>query len=302
MSTKDRLLLPLCLGVLFTVWGSTYLAQRVAVAGMPPLQMAAVRFLVSGALLYAGLRAAGAPAPTAREWKAAAITALPLMVTGMGTAAVAITRVPSGLGALLFASVPLWTALFDRMRGGRLRGLEAMGLALGFAGVSLVASRGALRAEPLGAMLMAGAAASYALGCVATRRARLAAGVMGTTSQMLTGGSMLAVASVAWGEPMARLDAKTLGALAYLVVLGTVVAYSAFGWLLKNARPALATSYAYVNPIIALALGAALGGERFANADYIGLSLVLSAVALVGWAQRSNRVGTQTLEAEARAG
>lgn len=291
MRTRPRLLLPLCLSILYLVWGSTYLAQRVAVASIPPLSMAALRFLASGALLYVGLRAAGAPPPTARAWRAAALTAVPLLVTGMGTAATALTRVPSGLAALMFGAVPLWTALFDRLRGGRLRGLEGVGLALGFAGVALVASRGALRAEPVGALLAAFAAASYALGCVATRHARLAPGVMGTASQMLAGGAMLAVAGAARGEPPTLPSARAVWAMAYLVLVGSVVAYSAFGWLLRNTRPALATSYAYVNPIVALALGSALGGERFAPADYAGLALVLSAVGLVAWAQRARGGG-----------
>lgn len=287
MSPRRPYLLPLCLGILYVVWGSTYLAQRVAVAGIPPLRMAAVRFLVSGGLLYAGLRVTGTPAPSRAAWRAAAVSALPLMVTGMGTAAVALARVPSGLAALVFGSVPLWTALFDRISGGRLRRLEVAGLAVGFAGVALVASRGALRADPLGAALIVLAAASYALGCVMTRRAPLAPGVMGTASQMIAGGSILAIASVARGEPFSVPDARAVGALAYLVVLGSLVAYTAFGWLLKNTRPALATSYAYVNPVVALALGVALGGERPAPTDYAGLALVLAAVALVGWAQRT---------------
>src|SRR5580700_9181556 len=145
---RPRFLLPACLGVLYVVWGSTYLAQRVAVAGIPPLRMAAMRFLISGALLYAVLRVAGAPPPGRRAWAAAAASAVPLMVTGMGTAAIALTRVPSGLAALVFGTVPLWTALFDRLAGGRLRRLEVAGLCVGFAGVALVAARGALRADP----------------------------------------------------------------------------------------------------------------------------------------------------------
>jgi len=287
MLGRRRFLLPLCLGILYVVWGSTYLVQRVAVAAMPPLQMAALRFLISGALLYAALRVTGTPAPTRRAWIAAAISAVPLMVTGMGTAAVALKHVPSGLAALVFGSVPLWAALFDRLSGGRLRRLEVAGLALGFTGVALVASRGALRAEPAGAALVILAAASYALGCVATRRAPLSPGVMGTASQMLAGGAILAVASLLRGEPLAVPPPRAAAALAYLVVLGSLVGYVAFGWLLKNARPALATSYAYVNPIIALALGTWLGGEHFTRADGAGLVLVLSAVALIGWAQRS---------------
>jgi drug/metabolite transporter (DMT)-like permease len=286
MKSRHRLLLPLCLATLYLVWGSTYLAQRVVVASVPPLQMAAVRFLISGGLLYAGLRAYGVASPDRAAWMAAVRSAFPLMVTGMGSAAIALQRVPSGLAALMFGSVPLWTALFDRLRGGRLRPLEVAGLTLGFGGVALVASRGALSADPVGATLVAFAAASYAFGCVVTRRAPLASGVMGTTSQMLVGGAMLAVASGLRGEAIGPVNARAAAAFAYIVVFGSIVAYSAFGWLLKNTRPALATSYAYVNPIMALALGAALGGERFERADYAGLVLVLVAVGLVASAQR----------------
>jgi drug/metabolite transporter (DMT)-like permease len=287
MKPRDRLLLPLCLGVLYVVWGSTYLAQRMAVASIPPLQMAAVRFLVSGSLLYVALRLRGVPPPDGKAWRAAVTSSLPLMGLGMGTAAVALQRVPSGLAALMFGTVPLWASLFDRLRGGRLRGLEVLGLAVGFTGVALVASRGALGTDPVGAVLLAFAAASYAFGCVATRRAPLAPGVMGTASQMLAGGLVLAVGSLVRGEGVGPVTARAAWALVYLVMFGSLLAYSAFGWLLKNARHALATSYAYVNPIIALALGATLGGEHFTRADGLGLVLVLGAVALVAWAQRS---------------
>jgi len=205
----------------------------------------------------------------------------------MGTAAVALGRVPSGLAALVFGSVPLWTALFDRLSGGRLRGLEVAGLGLGFSGVLLVSLRGALRAEPAFAALLLGAAASYALGCVLTRRLSLAKGIMGTASQMLVGGALLMIASLARGERLSTPSPRGLFALLYLVVLGSLVAYTAFGWLLRNTRPVLATSYAYVNPLIALALGATLGGERFTRADLAGLALVLLADALVALAGRA---------------
>lgn len=289
MRSRRSLILSLCLAVLYLVWGSTYLAQRIAVASMPPLQMTAVRFLLSGGILYGALRLMGAPAPARAAWRAAALTAVPLFLFGMGTAAYALSRVPSGLAALLFGAVPLWTALFERLRGGRLRGLEIVGLSVGFAGVLLVASRGALRAEPVGAAICAFAAASYAFGCAATRRAKLAPGAMGTATQMLAGGVLLTVASAVRGEPVAMPGAQAWMALAYLVLLGSVVAYSALGWLLRNTRPALAMSYAYVNPVIALALGALLGGERFTAADLAGLALVLVAVALVAFAQKQPR-------------
>jgi drug/metabolite transporter (DMT)-like permease len=298
MQSRARFLLPACLGTLYLVWGSTYLAQRVAVSAMPPLQMAAVRFVVAGSLLYAALRLAGTPAPTRRAWVAALASALPLMVTGMGTAAIALTRVPSGLAALVFGTVPLWTALFDWLGGGRLRRLELAGLGLGFAGVAVSTARGGLRADPAGLVLLVSAAASYALGCVATRRAALAPGVMGTASQMLAGGAILAIASFARGEPIAAPNARAAWALGYLVVMGSLVAYTAFGWLLKNARPALATSYAYVNPVVALLIGALVGGERFVPADGVALLLVLGAVALVGWAQRKSSVVSHQLSVQ----
>lgn len=269
------------LAVLYTVWGSTYLAQRVAVTSFTPLQMAGLRFVTAGGILYAGLRARGAPAPTRREWRAVALSAVPLLVTGMGTAAVGIKRVPSGLAALVFGSVPLWTSLIDRLWGGRLRRAEALGLAVGFAGVALVSLRGGLAADPTGALLLLGAAASYALGCVATRRLGLPRGIMGTAAQMLTGGVLLLIASIAAGDRLTTPTARAALSLAYLTVLGSLLAYVAFGYLLRTARPALATSYAFVNPIVALALGSLLAGERITGTDLLGLALVLSAVGLV---------------------
>ena len=285
---RASLLLPACLAALYLVWGSTYLAQRVAVRSFAPFQMAALRFLVAGAVLYAVARVRGAAAPTRAAWRAAAVSALPLMVTGMGLAAVGLSRVPSGLAALVFGSVPLWAALFDALWGGRLGKLELAGLGLGFAGVATVSLRGALRADPLGAGILVCAAASYGLGCVATRRQPLAPGVVGTASQMLVGGAMLTVVSLALGEPWLRAPSPSSAlSLAYLVVFGSLVAYSAFGWLMKNARPALATSYAYVNPVVALAIGVALGGERVGETDLVGLALVLGAVALVALGGRA---------------
>jgi drug/metabolite transporter (DMT)-like permease len=279
----------LCLGVLYTVWGSTYLAQRVALGSFPPLFMAGLRFILAGIPLYAVLRLRGAAAPTWAELRAAALAAMPLMVFGMGGAAVALQRVPSGLAALVFGSVPLWTSLFDWLCGGKIRRVEIGGLTLGLAGVLVVSTRGALRADPVGAAMIVAAAASYAFGCVATRRLKLPGGVLGTAAQMTAGGVMLLLASFARGERVIAPSAGAVAALGYLVVFGSMLAYSAFGYLLRNTRPALATSYAYVNPMMALALGVALAGERVTRADLVGLALVLAAVALVALGSRAAR-------------
>lgn len=283
------------LGLLYTVWGSTYLVQRVAVSSFEPLQMAGLRFLVAGGILFAVLRARGARAPTAIEWRGAALSALPLLVTGMGTAAIAIKRVPSGLASLVFGSVPLWTSLFDRLWGGRLQRAELIGLAAGFAGVAVVSLRGGLSGDPASALLLLGAAASYSLGCVCTRKLPLPQGILGTAAQMLVGGAVLVALSLAAGERLSTPSPRAAAALVYLVALGSILGYALLGYLLRTVRPALATSYAFVNPIIALALGAALAGERVTGADLAGLSLVLAAVAMVALGQRAHRSQTVSL-------
>jgi drug/metabolite transporter (DMT)-like permease len=283
---RRTLLTVLSLAVLYTVWGSTYLAQRVALSSFAPLQLMGLRFVIAGGLLFAVLRARGARAPSAKEWRAVVLSAFPLLVTGMGTAAVGLKRVPSGLAALVFASVPLWTSLIDCLWGGRLRRIEIIGLAVGFAGVAVVSLRGGLAADPIGALLLLGAAASYSLGSVSTRRLGLPRGILGTAAQMLTGGVVLMVASFAFGERLAVPTPRAVGALVYVIVLGSLVGYVAFGYLLRTVRPALATSYAFVNPIVALALGAAFAGERVASADLLGLGLVLAAVGLLAWGAR----------------
>jgi drug/metabolite transporter (DMT)-like permease len=280
----------LCLALMYTVGSSTYLAQRIAVTGFPPFRMVGLRFAVSGALLYAGLRARGAERPSARAWGAAALSAVPLVVMGLGGIALAVQRMPSGLAALVFGSVPLWTALFDRFWGGRLSRTEVVGLILGALGVAVASLRGALRADPAVAAILLVAAAAHALGFVLTRRLRLPAGILGTATQMLAGGVLLLVVSVARGERAPMPGARSVVALGYVIVLGSMLVYSALGYLLRNARPALASSHAYVNPLVALGLGAAFGGERFTVADVASLCLVLVAVALVALGARGRGV------------
>ena len=279
----------LCLALMYTVGSSTYLAQRIAVTGFPPLRMVGIRFAVAGSLLYAALRVRGAPAPSAKQWAVAALSAIPLLVLGMGGIAIAVERMPSGLAALVFGSVPLWTALWDRLWGGRLTRVEIAGLALGAAGVVLVSLRGALRTDTAIAAVLVAAAASHALGFVLTRRLPIPAGPLGTAAQMVSGGVLLLGASAARGEHGPSPSAASVLALAYVVVCGSMIVYTALGYLLRNARPALASSHAYVNPAVALALGATLGSERFTRVDVMGLGLVLSAVALVAMGARRRR-------------
>jgi drug/metabolite transporter (DMT)-like permease len=163
---RGTLVTLLCLATLYGVWGSTYLAIRLALTSFAPLEMASIRFLCAGGLLYLLLRWRGSRAPTARELRSCTTIGFLMMVVGLGGATLAMTRVSSGVAALVFGSVPIWTALFERALGSRLRLQEGAGMCLGFAGLCLVAARGQLRAEPFAAALLATAAASYALGCV----------------------------------------------------------------------------------------------------------------------------------------
>ncbi len=284
-----------CLATLYIVWGSTYLAMRVAVTSFAPLQLGAVRFLCAGGVLYLVLRLRGAPSPTVREWASAAAVGVCLMVVGLGSVSVALTHVSSGVAAVVFGSVPLWTTLFDwltRSRSARrqLGGREVLGLAVGFVGVLFVAARGTLRASPGWAVVLCLAAAGYSFGCVLSTRLPLPRGPMATAAQMLAGGAVLALGSLVRGEAWpAHVSVASAVSLVHLCVLGSIAAYSALTYLLRTERPSLATSYAFVNPIVALILGAMLGGEHAAAGDWAGVVLVIAAVALVASAARTSR-------------
>jgi drug/metabolite transporter (DMT)-like permease len=283
----------LCLATLYSVWSSTYLATRVAVTSFAPWQMGSLRFLAAGAILYAMLRARGAPAPRLLEWRSSAVIGLLMMAVGLGGASMAMTRVSSGVAALVFGSVPIWTALFERMFGGRLRGREAAGMLVGLTGLAVVAARGQLRADPAGAAELGVAAAGYALGCALSRRLAQPPGSMSVAAQMLTAGVMLAVASAVRGEPLpAHVSTASVLALAHLVFLGSVVAYSALNHLLRTVRASLATSYAFVNPVIALGLGAVVSGEAVGRAELVAVVLVVTGVVIVAsasWAPPAPR-------------
>jgi drug/metabolite transporter (DMT)-like permease len=270
----------ICLAVLYLVWGSTYLAMRVAVQSFPPLAMCGARFLTAGALLYAILRMRGTPAPSARQWRAAGVVGVLLLAGGIGGVSIAVQRVSSGLAALVIGTVPLWVTLFGAAKD-RPRWPELVGLALGLGGVALAGARGGLAADPAAAVLLLASAWSYAAGLVLARRLSIPAGTMGVAAEMIVGGvTLLALAGLRGERIVGMPSPSSVIALVHLVVLGSMVGYTALGWLLQNARPAVATSYAYVNPIVALALGAAIGGERVGLVEITAVALVIGAVYL----------------------
>lgn len=265
----------------WVVWGSTYLAMRIGLEGFPPFLMAAIRFLISGVLLYAILRVRGAPHPTAAQWGGALLVGALLLGGGNGGVVFAEQWVTSGLAALGVATVPLWAALFAGLWGQWPSRREWMGLALGFAGMILLSLDGDLRAKPLGLIALLISALCWAFGSVWSRRLPQPPGIMASAAQMFCGGIVLVAAGLAHGEHMSHLPAaRPLLAMVYLV-FGAIVGFSAYVYLLKRVRPALATSNSYVNPVIAVALGALLAGERLTPSGVGALCLILAGVALV---------------------
>jgi drug/metabolite transporter (DMT)-like permease len=264
------------------IWGSTYLGIRVALEGFPPFLIGALRFLTAGAALYAFLRVRGDAAPTRKEWGSAAITGALYFVVGNGLVNLAERSVSSGLASVLVATMPLWATLFERFAGGRIARLEWAGLALGFLGVVVLNLGGELRASGMGAVWGLVAPMGWALGTVVSKRVTLPKGPMCTAAQMLCGGAALSLVSRLAGEHVVDVpSSRALVAVAYLAVFGSLVGFSCYVYLLGRTSTVVATSYAYVNPVIALVLGVALAGERIGSVSALGAAIVVGAVLML---------------------
>ncbi|MEP7041753.1 MAG: drug/metabolite exporter YedA [Dokdonella sp.] len=284
--TNPRVLVPLALVALYLIWGSTYLAIRFALASYPPFLMAGVRFLCAGVALFAFLRWRGMPAPTRSQWLNAAATGTLLLGFGNGLVCYAEQHVASGLAAVAVAAMPLFAAVFGGLYGQWPRRLEWLGLGVGFAGVILLNLGGGLAAAPLGAIALIVAGMAWAFGSVWSKHREMPPAAMNTAAQMLSGGAVLFVGALAFGErfPLAPTTSATL-ALVYLGVMGSIVAFSAYLYLLNTVRPALATSYAYVNPPVAVLIGALLGGETVHALDLVAMAVILAGVGLIALAR-----------------
>ena len=281
-----RVLVPLALIALYLVWGSTYLAIRVALVSYPPFLMAGVRFLCAGFALYAFLRWRGMAAPTRAQWLNAAATGTLLLGFGNGLVCYAEQSVNSGLAAVAVAAMPLFAALFGGIYGQWPRRMEWLGLGVGFAGVILLNFGGGMAGTPVGAIALIVAAAAWAFGSVWSRRRDMPPAAMNTAAQMLTGGTSLFFGALLAGErlPAAPTLSATL-ALVYLGAFGSIIGFSAYLYLLNTVRPALATSYAYVNPPVAVLFGALLGGEAVHTFDVVAMAVILGGVALIALAR-----------------
>ncbi|MEE4696697.1 drug/metabolite exporter YedA [Pseudomonas alliivorans] len=281
---------PLLIGAflaLYLIWGSTYLVIRIGVESWPPLMMAGIRFLIAGALMYGFLRSRGAPAPTWAEWKGAAVIGFLLLTCGNGGVTLAEhAGVASGIAALSVATMPLFTLLFGLFWGNRTTSLEWAGIILGLIGIGLLNMGSNLQASPYGAALVIFAAASWAFGSVLSKHLTLPKGPMASGAEMLVAGATLLIGSFLSGERLEQMPtAAGWGALLYLVVFGSIVAFSAYMYLLKNVRPAAATSYAYVNPAVAVLLGVVFAGETIGLVECLAMVVIISGVVLIGLPQ-----------------
>ena len=277
-------LVVLALLLVYVVWGSTYLVIRIALAGgaQPLTMVSGARFIVADTLLYAVLRWRGVAAPTPAQWKNVAFMGAALLLLGNGMVVLAERSVSSGLAATAVASVPLWMALFGALRGQHASRGEWLGIVIGFLGVVWLNAGSSLTATPGGLVLLLIAPIGWAFGSVWSRGRDLPTTFMTAAGQMLCGGVLLVSTGLLLGErPHAWPTTQGLLAVAYLCVFGSIVAFTAYVWLLHHVRPALAGSYAYVNPVIAVSLGAWLGHERFSAHDIGAMAVILCGVLVV---------------------
>jgi drug/metabolite transporter (DMT)-like permease len=285
---------------LYLIWGSTYIAILFAIETLPPLIMAGVRFLVAGAVLYAFARLRGTPAPPRRQWGPAAVVGGLLLLCGNGAVVLAELTVPSGVVALLVALVPAWMTAFEwlRPRGVRPTGRTLAGLVVGFAGIVILVGPAELagqeRIHVLGAVTVLFGSIAWAAGSIYARGANLPRSALLTTAmQMLVGGALLVLAGLARGEAagvdVAAFSLRSVLALAYLVVFGSLIGYTAYIWLLQVSTPARVSTYAYVNPLVAVFLGWALAGEPVGPRVLLAAAVIVGAVAVITGGGRGRR-------------
>ena len=279
-----RALVAVALLLVYVVWGTTYFAIGIALQTMPPLLMNAIRFVCAGAVMLAVALWQGHALPSAAQWRNSALVGGLMVFLAMNLIGFAQKLgIGSGLMATVVTTMPMWLALWSRWGGERIAATSWVGLVLGVAGALLLAMEGDFSATWLGALLAFGAPLCWSIGSYASRRLSLPGSAMAAAAQWLTGGAMgLCVAL--WQEPvsaLAQVSAASWAAWVYLLVFGTLVALNAYLWLLQNTTAALAGSYSFVNPAVALLVGVALGGEHLTGWVFAALPLVAAALALI---------------------
>src|SRR5271157_5125294 len=282
----------LAFAIIYFVWGSTFLAIRVGVRDVPPFLLAGVRFFVAGVVLYGWMRVKGTPPPTFREWRAASILAVLIFVLDYGLLFWAEKRVPSGVAAVMMATIPAFMTISEILilRTQRLTPRLAVALLVGIGGVAVLVSRnvsfGEVPVDTAGACALVVAAISWSVAAALTRKLQLpAAKVMSSGSQMLAGGVLLTVAAALLGEfrgfHVQAVSREAWLALLYLIIAGSIVGFTAYVWLIHHESPTKVGTYAYVNPVVAVLVGHFLGGETIGARTACGTLLVLVSVIVI---------------------
>lgn len=289
---------------IYIIWGSTYLGIRFAIETISPFLMAGVRFLLAGAMLYGWARVRGAPRPLRVHWRSAAIIGALLLLGGNGGVTWGEQHIASGLAALLVATVPIWIAALDWLRPGGTRpdGPVIAGLLLGFVGILLLVGPGNLGGGEgnytLGTLAVLGAAFSWALGSLYSKRAPLPGDALqGIGMEMLAGGVWLWLAGTLageWGQlNLGAISLRSGLALAYLTLFGSLVGFTAYVWLLRVVSPARAATYAYVNPVVAVFLGWALAGEELTPLTLVAAAVIIAGVVITTTYRAQPRVAAE---------
>ena len=297
---------------LYIVWGSTYLGIRFAVETIPPFLHASLRFLISGVILYIWRRAAGDPAPTTSNWKATAIVGTALLLGGNGLVAWAEQTVPSGIAALLITTSPFWLVLFESMRAGGTRPTwqAILGLVVGFAGVFILIGPTEITGveggfDPFGSILLLLAPLFWSMGSIYAKGADMPKStLLSTGMQMLMGAVALFVVSLIKGElngfSLGAVSMRSWLALLYLITFGSLIGFVSYGWLLHNAPISLVSTYAYVNPVVAVLLGSLFADEPLNGRILIAAAIIIGAVVLINTARHAPvKVKTEPLQAVA---
>ena len=286
-----KLPLALALIAVYLIWGSTYLAIRVGLDGLPPFLMAAIRMLFAGTVMYIALRWRGVPAPTRAQWWVIARLSVFMMLLGNALVNVAELHVSSGLAAIGVASMPLWAALFSSLRGQHPSRVELLGLTLGFAGVLWLNLGTPVSGAPIGMLCLLIAPIAWAWGSIWSRQQDLPTPFMSAAAQMLCGCVLMTVTGLLLGERVTAMPSlAAIFAVGYLAVFGSIIAFTAYIWMLHHVRPALATSYAYVNPPIAVLIGAIALQEKIGLQEIGAMAVILLGVAIITLAKSPAKI------------
>jgi drug/metabolite transporter (DMT)-like permease len=289
-----------CLAAVYIVWGTTYLAIKIGLEEVGPYYLLGTRLLVAGGALFLFMKALGAPLPTGRQWMNAGLLGFLLLVVGIGSVSVAEKTVSSGAAVALISIQPLGTALWAMAFGRKPRLLEWVAIFIGVVGTIVMVMGQDFQASPLGTALILIGVASWSFASNLAARLDVPHGAMGFAAEMLLGGAIAMLVSAALGEHWKLPDTtRVWTAWAYLVVFGSLIAFSAYRYLVDRVSTTLAATYAYVNPPVALFVGWWLGSEHFAANTFIGLPIVLLAVGLHAW---SWKMSTAAAPVKATAG